>query len=171
MSGGSRSGADGILVCMFTKRIALAATIASVALAGCGASTSTSSTSNGSGTAAAQVAGTTPTGTTPGGGMGGGGPRAAQVTGTAATKAGDAATAKYPGTVERVMEARSGDGYTVMVTADDGTMTMVAVSTAYEVTGVETPPAGGPPMGTTPTGTPAPTTPTSASSGTSTSST
>lgn len=88
-----------------------------------------------------------------------------QVTGTAATKAGDAATAKYPGTVNGVMKTSDGS-YRVMVTTSAGARQMVKVSAAFKVTGLDTsmpsPPsgsAGGPNGAAPPSGGTAPTTP------------
>jgi hypothetical protein len=139
---------------IFSKRIALAASIATVALAGCGSSATTASTSS---TAATQTATASAAPTTPmagGGPGGGGGPgMGTAVTGTAATKAKAAALAKYPGTANNVFQ--TDDGYLVAVTANDGTMKMVVVSTAFKVTGLQerptgTPPSGGIPNGTTP---------------------
>jgi hypothetical protein len=129
---------------MFTKRIALAASVATFALAGCGSSgSSTASTASG-GTAL-----TTPTatvGTTPSGSR----PQMVEVTGTAAEKAKKAALAKYSGTVEHV--TKSGTGYVVHVITSSGEK-RVAVSAAFKVTGLAHMPAGGPPNGIAPTST------------------
>jgi hypothetical protein len=73
----------------------------------------------------------------PGGGFG------TPVTGTAAAKAKAAATAKYPGTVERVMQLPDGS-YVVHVATTSGGEVHVKVSKTFAVTGTETgPPAGG----------------------------
>jgi hypothetical protein len=77
-----------------------------------------------------------------GGGMGPGGPPGGQggpgqmeaVTGTAATKAKAAAEAKVNGTAQQVMKNPRGTGYVVFVQTDDGTPTIVEVSTAFKVT-------------------------------------
>lgn len=68
------------------------------------------------------------------------------VTGSAATKASDAATAKYAGTVERVLKLSDGS-YVVHVITSSGEV-HVKVSKAFVVTGVEQ--GGGPPQGAAP---------------------
>jgi hypothetical protein len=81
-----------------------------------------------------------PTGAT--GGMGPGGPPGGHggpgqmeaVTGTAATKAKAAAEAKVNGTAQQVMKNPRGSGYVVFVQTDDGTPTIVEVSTSFKVT-------------------------------------
>ena len=77
------------------------------------------------------------------------------VTGSTLTKLESAATAKYPGTVERAMKLSDGS-YVVHVKQTDGTEVHVRVSAAFAVTGVDDgPPSGGaPPSGTKPSGTP-----------------
>jgi hypothetical protein len=57
------------------------------------------------------------------------------VSGTAATKAAKAAVAKYPGSVEAVMQLSDGS-YVVHVITSSGE-DHVAVSSAFQVTGVE----------------------------------
>jgi hypothetical protein len=127
-----------------TRRYGRAAAGAAVAVAlgglvaGCGSSGSTAATTTSSGPAAA-TAGTTQT-APPGLGK--------TVTGTAAAKAKAAALAKYPGTVERVMQL--GDGsFLVHVIRSSGGEVHVKVSKSFTVTGTEQgPPAGGaPPSG------------------------
>jgi hypothetical protein len=89
----------------------------------------------------------------PGGGRGGPGQMEA-VTGTAATKAKAAAEAKVDGTAQQVMKNPQGSGYVVFVQTDNGTPTIVEVSTAFKVTAtreMQGPPGGGrggPPQGT-----------------------
>ncbi len=77
------------------------------------------------------------------------------MTGSTLTKLESAATAKYPGTVERAMKLSDGS-YVVHVKQTDGTEVHVRVSAAFAVTGVDDgPPSGGaPPSGTKPSGTP-----------------
>jgi hypothetical protein len=92
-----------------------------------------------------QAGGTPPNGMPPAG-MG------TAATGAAATKAGKAATAKYPGTAERVLKLDDGS-YVVHVLATSGEQ-HVKVSAAFKVTGLDTsvpaPPSGQMPQGTTP---------------------
>jgi hypothetical protein len=131
------------------KRRFLALTTAGVlavgGLAACGSSSSTTSTTaTTSGTASGQTANSqAPTGRPPGGrpGMGMGAP----VTGSAATKASNAATAKYAGTAERVLKVSDGS-YVVHVLTSTGEL-RVKVSKAFAVTGVQ---QGAPPQGTAP---------------------
>jgi hypothetical protein len=114
------------------------------ALAACGSSNTT-------GSANAAVSGTTPAG------MPAGGPPAGMgtvVTGEAAEKATAAATAKYEGTVERVMQLDDGS-YVVHVMTSSGEQ-HVKVSAAFKVTGLDTsmpaPPNGAGPGGAGGTG-------------------
>lgn len=118
------------------------------ALAACGSSNTT-------GTANAGMSGTTPAG------MPAGGPPAGMgtvVTGEAAEKATAAATAKYKGTVERVMQLDDGS-YVVHVMTSSGEQ-HVKVSAAFKVTGLDTsmpaPPNGAGPGGAGGTGGPGP---------------
>jgi hypothetical protein len=114
-------------------------------LAGCGSSTSTPSSASATPAAATS---SSPQGVPPGMGT--------TVTGAAADKAKAAATAKYPGTVERV-EKLSDGSYVVHVMRASGGEVHVKVSTDFAVTGTETgPPAGsggGSGFGTAATGT------------------
>lgn len=134
------------------KAIALSslALLPAGALAACGSSNTT-------GSANAAVSGTTPSGMPAGdppAGMG------TPVTGTAAEKASAAATAKYEGTAERVMQLDDGS-YVVHVLTSSGEQ-HVKVSAAFKVTGLDTsmpappngaaPPDGAAPQGTTPAG-------------------
>ena len=71
------------------------------------------------------------------------------VTGSTLTKLKSAATAKYPGTVERALKLSDGS-YLVHVKQTDGTEVHVRVSAAFAVTGVDDGPPGGggaPPSG------------------------
>jgi hypothetical protein len=70
----------------------------------------------------------------------------APVTGAAAKKAGNAALAKYPGTVERVMQLQDGS-YVVHVITSNGEQ-HVTVSKQFKVTGAQ---EGGPGGGAPPT--------------------
>ncbi len=71
----------------------------------------------------------------PGGQSGpGGGQMPQQVTGAAATKAKDAAEKAVDGEARGVMQARSGDGYVVIVETDDGPV-IVELSKSFKVTG------------------------------------
>jgi hypothetical protein len=88
----------------------------------------------------------------PGGGRGGPG-QLEVVTGTAATRAKVAAEAKVSGTAQRVMKNPRGAGYVVFVQSDDGTPTIVEVSTSFKVTATRQMPQGGPPSGGQPDGT------------------
>jgi len=140
---------------MIKKRLAIltaAGLLGATGLAACGSSGSTSATTatTSAATAAAPDAGgQAPTGQPPAGGAGFGTP----VTGSAATKASDAATAKYAGTVERVMKLSDGS-YVVHVVTSSGEV-HVKVSKAFAVTGVEQggPPAGAAPSSSTPSST------------------
>ena len=99
-----------MVVMKHVKAIALATLAFAPAsvLAACGTSGSSTASSSSTAVGTSAMQGTTPNGHPPAG-MG------SEVTGSAATKAGKAATAKYPGTVERVMKL--GDGsYVVHVT-------------------------------------------------------
>ncbi len=73
----------------------------------------------------------------------------AAVTGATADKVAAAATARYPGEVERVMQLPDGS-YVAHVITSSGEV-HVAVSKDFKVTGTE---QGGPPMGGTPGATP-----------------
>jgi hypothetical protein len=117
-------------------RKTLAGAVAAVAvgglLAGCGSSSSTTaSTANATPAAATS---SSPQGVPPGIGK--------AVTGAAADKAKAAATAKYPGTVERVEQLSDGS-YLVHVMQTSGGEVHVKVSKAFAVTGTETGPPGG----------------------------
>jgi hypothetical protein len=122
-----------------SHRKALAGAVAAVAvgglLAGCGSSNG-STPSAASATPAAATS-SSPQGVPPGMGT--------TVTGAAADKAKAAATAKYPGTVERVMQLPDGS-YEVHVITKSGGEVHVKVSKSFQVTGTET----GPPAGATP---------------------
>ena len=136
-----------------SRGLAGAAAVAALAVAGAAVSSGSNSPSQsapgqrpGSGT----FNGTPPTGAHPGFGT--------PVTGAAAEKAKAAALARYPGQVEQVMKARSGNGYEVHVIKSDGGEVHVLVSAGFQVTGTETGPpgrgqmpnAGTPPSGATP---------------------
>jgi hypothetical protein len=114
----------------FTSRYrrAAAGAVAAVALGGlvaaCGSSSDTTAATTGS--AAADPA--TPGAPSPGLGT--------DVTGTAATKAKKAALAKYPGTVERIMQLPDGS-YVLHVIRNSGDEVHVKVSKTFAVTGVE----------------------------------
>ncbi len=116
-------------------------------IAGCGSS----SNSAASGTTAKAAAATTtvPAGA-PAGAKGMPPGLGKVVTGTAAAKAKAAALAKYPGTVERVMQLSDGS-YEVHVIRKSGGEVHVKVSKAFAVTGTaQGPPGGGtPPSGST----------------------
>ena len=84
-------------------------------------------------------------GARPPGGPGGGTP----VTGTTAAKVKAAALAKYPGTVERVVQGPGG-GYIAHVFRSSGGEVRVLVNKQFQVTGVTTGPPGRP--GTRPPG-------------------
>jgi hypothetical protein len=133
------------------KRRFLALTTAGVlavgGLAACGSSSSTTSTTaTTSGTASGQTAnGQAPTGRPPAGRPGMGMGMGAPVTGSAATEASNAATAKYAGTAERVLKVSDGS-YVVHVLTSTGEV-RVKVSKAFAVTGVQ---QGAPPQGTAP---------------------
>jgi hypothetical protein len=117
---------------------AVAALAAGGLLAGCGSSTSSTPTAN-----ATNAAATAPSGSTSG--QQGVLPAAGKtVTGAAADKAKAAATAKYPGTVERVMKLDDGS-YVVHVVTSSGEK-HVKVSESFAVTGLDTsgPRAGAP---------------------------
>jgi hypothetical protein len=152
---------------MIKRRIAIIGAAGLLSLAGltaCGSSSSDSSTTAASASSSASASASS--GQLPGGGAGMG----TVVTGTAATKASAAATAKYPGTADRVMKLSDGS-YVVGVTTDDG-MVLVQVSKDFVVTGKQEMPQGGrggtPPDGSTP---PAGSTPPSNGTQTTTSST
>lgn len=161
------------------RRTRLAAGLAAITVlggvaAGCGSSSSDTATAASAGTggtagavqqpgaqAAGQAQGAATgqaQGTAPDGAAGmppqaghGAPPGMQEVTGTAAAKARAAALAKYPGTVERVVEAPDGS-YVVHVITSSGEQ-HVAVSKAFQVTGTVQggPPQGGmPPQGGTP---------------------
>ena len=69
------------------------------------------------------------------------------ISGATAAKVKAAALAKYPGTVERVVALPSGR-YVAHVFRTGGTEVHVLVSSAFQVTGVDSgPPGGGPPGG------------------------
>jgi hypothetical protein len=92
--------------------------------------------------------------TAPGGRPGTGAPprMGAAVTGATLTKLKAAATAKYPGTVERAMKLPNGS-YLVHVLQSGGKGEVhVLVSKAFQVTGVQQggPPGGAPPAGANP---------------------
>jgi len=115
-------------------RKALAGAAATLALgglvAGCGSSKTTSVTP----AAATSSAPSATRGTPPAFGK--------AVTGAAAAKAKAAALAKYPGTVERVMQLSDGS-YVVHVMRSSGGEVHVKVSKAFAVTGLEQGPPGG----------------------------
>jgi hypothetical protein len=115
---------------------AVAALAAGGLLAGCGSSTSSTPTAN-----ATNAAATAPSGSTSG--QQGVLPAAGKtVTGAAADKAKAAATAKYPGTVERVEQLSDGS-YLVHVMRTPGGEVHVKVSKDFTVTGTQSgPPAG-----------------------------
>jgi len=120
------------------RRKTLAGAMAAIAvgglLAGCGASSSTPSTASATPAAATS---SSSQGVPPG--------MEKTVTGAAAAKAKAAATAKYAGTVERVMQLPDGS-YEVHVTTTSGGEVHVKVSKTFTVTGTETaPPAGAAP--------------------------
>jgi hypothetical protein len=72
------------------------------------------------------------------------------VTGTTLTKLTEAATAKYPGTIERAMKLADGT-YVVHVIQSNGAGEVhVLVNKSFDVTGVDTRGPGGPPPGTNP---------------------
>jgi hypothetical protein len=117
------------------RRRTLAGAVAAIAvgglLAGCGASSSTPTTASATPAAATSAS---PQGVPPGMGK--------TVTGAAADKAKAAATAKYPGTVERVEQLSDGS-YLVHVTRTSGGEVHVKVSKDFTVTGTQSgPPAG-----------------------------
>jgi hypothetical protein len=117
------------------RRKTLAGAVAAVAvaglLAGCGSSSSTPSTASATPAAATS---SSPQGVPPGMGT--------TVTGAAADKAKAAATAKYPGTVERVEQLSDGS-YLVHVMRTSGGEVHVKVSKDFAVTGTQSgPPAG-----------------------------
>ncbi|MBI2690629.1 MAG: hypothetical protein HYX29_01600 [Solirubrobacterales bacterium] len=91
----------------------------------------------------------------PGGGPGGPG-QMEEVTGSAATKAKEAAEAEVDGTAQRVMKNPQGSGYIVIVQTEEGTPTIVTVSAKFKVTesrAMQGPPGGGqggPPQGSQP---------------------
>jgi hypothetical protein len=123
------------------KNIAkIAASVAAVAAIGAGAAVV-------SGADTSSTAGSDRAGDPPGmaGGGPGGGPPGTEVTGAEAERVEAAVTKRYPGTIERVMEAPDG-GYMTMVTESDGTRLMVRVSEDLEVLDArEGGPDGGPP--------------------------
>ncbi|MDQ8044462.1 MAG: hypothetical protein REI11_07650 [Patulibacter sp.] len=131
---------------MLKTRFALLASAATIALAGCGAAASSDTTASVTGGTTPQTATGAPSGTTPGGGTR---PQMQTVTGTAAAKAKAAALAKYPGTAGDVLQVA--DGYMVRVTTSSGEK-MVAVSSAFKVTGLAQRPTGGQGGGTPPSG-------------------
>ena len=90
-----------------------------------------------------------------------------EATGTAASRAKAAALAKYPGTVERVMQLSDGS-YVVHVIGSSGSEVHVLVSKAFAVTGTEQgmPGGGNPPSGSTPPSGTAPSTGSSSASST-----
>jgi hypothetical protein len=116
------------------SRKALAGAAATLALggliAGCGSSNTTTATP----AAATSSAASATQGTPPALGK--------TATGAAADKAKAAALAKYPGTVERVMQLSDGS-YVVHVMRSSGGEVHVKVSKAFAVTGLEQGPAGG----------------------------
>jgi hypothetical protein len=118
---------------------AVAAVAAGGLLAGCGSSTSSTTTANPSNAAATAPSASSgqQQGVPPGMGT--------TVRGAAADKAKAAATAKYPGTVERVMQLPDGS-YEVHVITKSGGEVHVKVSKAFQVTGTH----AGPPAGATP---------------------
>jgi hypothetical protein len=127
---------------MIKRRIAILGSAGLLSIAGltaCGSSSDSTSTS------ASAASGQAPAGGGPGMGT--------VVTGTAATKAIAAATAKYSGTADRVMKLSDGS-YVVGVTTSDG-MVLVQVSKSFVVTGTQEMPSGGnggtPPTSTTST--------------------
>jgi hypothetical protein len=122
-----------------TRRVrkALAGATAALAIgaviAGCGSSSTTTATP----AAATSSAASSTQGARPAMGK--------PVTGAAADKAKAAALAKYPGTVERVVQLSDGS-YVVHVMRSSGGEVHVTVSKAFVVTGTEQgPPAGGAP--------------------------
>jgi outer membrane lipoprotein-sorting protein len=136
-----------------TRGLAGAAAVAALAVAGAAVSSGSNSPSE---SAAAQrpangtFNGTPPSGARPNFGT--------PVAGAAAEKARAAALAKYPGQVEWVMKAPSGNGYEVHVISADGSEVHVLVSAGFQVTATETGPpgrgqmpnGGTPPSGATP---------------------
>jgi hypothetical protein len=74
---------------------------------------------------------------------------APDLTGAAATKAAQAAVAKYPGNVERVTRGPTGGGYVVHVIQPDGNEVHVLVDPHFKVRGSD---AGGAPQGGAPQG-------------------
>jgi hypothetical protein len=119
-------------------------------LAACGSSSSTTASSAAGGTTQATTPSGMPAGGPPSGEMPPG--MGTEATGTAATKASDAATSKYEGTVERVMKLDDGS-YVVHVMTSSGEQ-HVKVSAKFKVTGLDTSmparPDGQAPQGTTP---------------------
>lgn len=113
-------------------------------IAGCGSSSNSAASTT---TAKAAAAASAPAGA-PAGAKGAPAGLGKPVTGTAAAKAKAAALAKYPGTVERVMQLSDGS-YEVHVIRKTGSEVHVKVSKAFAVTGT----AQGPPTsGTAPAG-------------------
>jgi hypothetical protein len=128
-----------------TKAVAAVAVIAAVAF---GANAITGSGSSATTSSAAQTTRTAPAGR-PGAGAPPG--MGSAVTGATLTKLKAAATAKYPGTVERAMKLADGS-YVVHVVQSGGKGEVhVLVSKAFKVTGVQQggPPGGAPPAGST----------------------
>jgi hypothetical protein len=84
----------------------------------------------------------------PGGAPGGMAPpgMGTEVSGSTLTELGAAATAKYPGAVERAMELEDGSYVVHVVRSGGGGEVHVRVSRDFEVTGVQ---QGGPPAGAT----------------------
>ena len=115
---------------------AVAALALSGCLAACGSSQTTTTTATPAATNASASQGAPPAG------MG------TEVTGTAAAKAKAAALAKYPGTVEHVLQLSDGS-YVVHVLRSSGGEVHVKVSKAFAVTGLEQgmPGGGTPPSG------------------------
>jgi hypothetical protein len=114
-------------------RRAVAGTVAAVALGGvlaaCGSSSTTATTTT-------PAAAATPTPGARAGAQGRPPGFGKDVTGAAATKAKDAALAKYPGTVERVMQLDDGS-YVVHVMRSSGGEVHVKVSKTFAVTGIQ----------------------------------
>jgi hypothetical protein len=116
-------------------RKALAGAVAAVAVGGLAAGRGSSNT-----TATVTPAAATSRG--PSGARGAAPAIGKTVTGANADKAKAAALAKYPGTVERVMELSDGS-YVVHVMRSSGGEVHVKVSRAFAVTGLEQGPPGG----------------------------
>ncbi|MCW3013697.1 MAG: hypothetical protein JWO02_789 [Solirubrobacterales bacterium] len=122
---------------------------AALAAAGCGASTTTTGTSASSGTT------TTPSGAgAPAGRPNGPGGPGTPVVGPAAEKVKAAALAKYPGTIQDIVQVPDGSYVAGVVRSSGGSEMHVLVSKSFTVTGVRSgSPRGG--SGASPAGPPA----------------